>query len=82
MALIFRQYFRLSTQAALEGNPTQKVNYQIPCGPSMGAFNQWINGTPLEDWRLRHVDEIGLKIVEEAKWMMNKRLEMFSLSSK
>ncbi|MBW4084440.1 ACP S-malonyltransferase [Paenibacillus sp. S150] len=81
MALIFRHYFRSSIQAALMGDPAQKVNYQIPCGSSMGTFNQWVNGTQLEDWRQRHVDAIGLKLMDEANWIMKKRLERFSLHS-
>ncbi len=75
MALVFRWYFARANQLALEGSPESKVDYQIPCGPALGAFNQWVKGTPLEDWRNRHVDEIGLKLMTEAAEVLNRRFE-------
>lgn len=59
MALVFRWYFVHSTRLALHGTPDQQVNYQIHCGPAMGAFNQLVAGTELADWRRRHVDVIA-----------------------
>lgn len=59
MELIFRWYFLHSTQVALAGVPTEKVNYQIHCGPALGAFNHVAAGTPLQAWRNRHVDAIA-----------------------
>lgn len=66
MALIFRWYFIHSNRLARAGDPTQQTNYQVHIGPAMGAFNQWVKGTKLENWRNRHVDEIGIKLMEEA----------------
>ncbi|WP_024834506.1 ACP S-malonyltransferase [Ruminiclostridium josui] len=71
MALIFKWYFRYSTKLALEGNEDQRVNYQVHCGPALGAFNQWVKGTELENWRNRHVDEIGIKIMNETAAYLN-----------
>jgi hypothetical protein len=31
------------------------MDYQIWCGPAMGAFNDWARGTSLEDPAERHV---------------------------
>ncbi|MDP4180290.1 MAG: ACP S-malonyltransferase [Bacillota bacterium] len=75
MAMIFKWYFRYASELALNGNPGQKVDYMIYCGPAMGAFNQWVKGTRLEDWRNRHVDEIGIMIVEEAAKLLSQRLD-------
>ena len=65
MALVFRWYFGYSSRIAFEGDMDHKVNFQVHTGPAMGAFNQWVKGTELEDWRNRHVDQIGIKLMEE-----------------
>lgn len=74
MALIFRWYFGFSNQAALSGNATEKVNFQVHTGPALGAFNQWVKGSELEDWRQRHVDAIGLKLMQETAALLRQRL--------
>ncbi|WP_410638383.1 ACP S-malonyltransferase [Amycolatopsis sp. lyj-346] len=66
MALVFRRYFGYSARIALEGTPGDKVNYQVHTGPALGSFNQWVRGTPHESWRHRHVDEIGLLLLDGA----------------
>ena len=48
MALVFRSYLGRSSTWANTGDPSRKIDYQIWCGPSMGAFNQWSKGTFLE----------------------------------
>lgn len=65
MALIFRWYFVHSMRLALEGNQDQSRDYQVHCGPALGSFNQWVNGTPLADWRNRKVTHIAEKIMED-----------------
>lgn len=74
MALLFRWYFGHSTRLALMGNRSQRVDYQVQCGPALGAFNQWVKGTTLEDWKNRHVDHIAIKIMEETADLLNLRL--------
>ncbi|HQE92510.1 MAG TPA: PfaD family polyunsaturated fatty acid/polyketide biosynthesis protein [Anaerolineae bacterium] len=66
MALIFRWYLGLATRWAVVGEPGREVDYQIWCGPAMGAFNDWVRGTPLEQPENRHVAEIGRRIMDEA----------------
>lgn len=73
MALIFKWYFGYSTRIALDGTPNCRVDYQVHCGPALGAFNQWVKGTPLEDWRNRHVNEIAIKIMDETAKLLNNR---------
>lgn len=70
MALVFRWYCERATQFALEG-AEHEVDYQVYCGPALGAFNRWVNGTALENWRDRHVDELGTKIMEGAAALFN-----------
>ena len=48
MALIFRWYLGKSSDWANSGDPQRALDYQIWCGPAMGAFNEWTRGTTLE----------------------------------
>lgn len=75
MALIFRWYFGYSNRLAFAGDVDNKVNFQIHCGPAMGAFNQWVKGTDLESWRNRHVDKIGIKLMEETAMLMKDKMK-------
>lgn len=47
MALVFRWYLGLSSGWSIRGVPERAADYQIWCGPAMGAFNQWVAGTHL-----------------------------------
>jgi len=75
MALIFKWYFVHSMRLAKQGDLNQQINYQIHCGPAMGAFNQWVKGTALENWRNRHVDEIAQKLMQETAALLNTRFQ-------
>lgn len=75
MALIFKWYFRYSTRLALGGNEECRVDYQVLCGPALGAFNQWVKGTALEDWRNRHVDEIAVRLMTETAEILQQRFQ-------
>jgi trans-AT polyketide synthase, acyltransferase and oxidoreductase domains len=79
MALVFRWYFGNSVRLAFEGNIEEKVNFQIHTGPSLGAFNQWVKGTPLENWRNRHAGKIGIKMMEDTAILLE---EKFSILTK
>ncbi|MGE7726580.1 ACP S-malonyltransferase [Bacillus cereus] len=74
MSLIFKWYFRYSTRVALDGDESQKVNYQVHCGPALGAFNQWVRGTELERWRNRHVDRIAEHLLNGTADLLNTRI--------
>ena len=73
MALVFRWYFGYTNQLALSGTPGQTVDYQIHTGPALGAFNQWVKGTPLENWNNRHVDEIALHLLKHTASLLSRR---------
>ncbi|MEU6426887.1 ACP S-malonyltransferase [Microbispora sp. NPDC046973] len=66
MVLVFKWYFAHSNRLALAGDPAERANYQIQCGPAMGAFNRFVRGTELEDWRNRHVDVIAERLMTGA----------------
>lgn len=77
MALIFRWYFVHSSRLALQGARERKSDYQIHCGPALGAFNDWVRGTPLENWRHRHVDEMAVKLMTGAAQILDHRYRQF-----
>ncbi len=66
MALVFRSYLGLSSRWAIDGEPTRRVDYQIWCGPAIGAFNRWVADSPLAVPRHRTVTQIALNLLEGA----------------
>ena len=69
MALIFRWYLGLSSNWANAGTPDRVLDYQIWCGPSMGAFNDWVKGSYLEQWENRRVADVAVQIMEGAAYL-------------
>ncbi|MGL4552210.1 MAG: PfaD family polyunsaturated fatty acid/polyketide biosynthesis protein, partial [Gemmataceae bacterium] len=63
MALAFRWYLGLSSRWANAGDPARRVDYQVWCGPAMGAFNEWAKGSHLQDWRNRRVADVARNLV-------------------
>ncbi|MBU0991239.1 MAG: PfaD family polyunsaturated fatty acid/polyketide biosynthesis protein [Proteobacteria bacterium] len=66
MALVFRWYLGNSARWAMEGDTERHSDYQICCGPSIGAFNSWVKGTFLENPENRTVANIALNLLEGA----------------
>ncbi|MBU9763079.1 PfaD family polyunsaturated fatty acid/polyketide biosynthesis protein [Mycobacterium sp. TNTM28] len=66
MALVFRWYLFNGAQWAREGNADRRGDYQIWCGPAMGAFNEWVRGTFLDPVEARTVRQIALNLLEGA----------------
>ncbi|UTH76434.1 ACP S-malonyltransferase [Chromobacterium sp. IIBBL 290-4] len=82
MALIFRWYFVHSSRLAMKGSEQQRVDYQVHCGPALGAFNQWVKGTQLENWRQRHADVIAERLMAGAAYFLKTRLtDLFGRSA-
>lgn len=75
MAMIFKWYFVHSSRLALQGDASHVADYQIHCGPAMGAFNQWVKGTDLEPWRSRHVDVIAERLMTATAELLGRKLE-------
>lgn len=66
MALVFRSYLGRSSTWANRGEPGRQMDYQVWCGPVMGAFNSWCRGSFLETPEQRHVANIGLNLMTGA----------------
>jgi PfaD family protein len=74
MALIFRWYLGLSSRWAVTGEKGREMDYQIWCGPAMGAFNDWARGAYLEAPQNRHVADVSLQLLTGAVYLMRVRL--------
>ena len=66
MALCFRWYLGLSSRWAISGEADRRVDYQIWCGPAMGAFNAWVKGSFLEPPEARGAVQIAKNLLEGA----------------
>ncbi len=66
MAIVFKGYLFSGAQWARDGKVDRKADYQIWCGPSMGAFNDWVRDSFLEKPEARTVEQIGLNLLEGA----------------
>ncbi|MEV7422205.1 MULTISPECIES: PfaD family polyunsaturated fatty acid/polyketide biosynthesis protein [unclassified Streptomyces] len=66
MALVFRWYLGSSSRWAITGETARRADYQIWCGPAMGAFNRWAAGTFLAEPANRSVVQVALNLLEGA----------------
>ena len=66
MALCFRWYLGQASRWANAGLGARKADFQIWCGPAIGAFNEWTRGTHLEAWPQRRAVAVGLNIMHGA----------------
>ncbi len=66
MALVFRWYLGQSSRWANSGEPTRRLDYQIWCGPAMGAFNEWTRGTFLAQPQHRRVATVAYNLLHGA----------------
>jgi trans-AT polyketide synthase, acyltransferase and oxidoreductase domains len=66
MALVFRWYVGLGSHWAISGAAERKTDFQIWCGPAMGAFNRWVRGSFLADLQHRSVVQVALNLLEGA----------------
>jgi trans-AT polyketide synthase/acyltransferase/oxidoreductase domain-containing protein len=63
MALVFRWYLGLSSRWANAGKEDRQVDYQIWCGPAMGAFNEWVKGSKYETPENRDVVSVAMNLM-------------------
>ncbi|MDY0190066.1 MAG: PfaD family polyunsaturated fatty acid/polyketide biosynthesis protein [Desulfuromonas sp.] len=66
MALVFRAYLGQATYWANAGDNSRKMDFQVWCGPAMGAFNEWAHGSFLETPQQRSVVSVNLNILFNA----------------
>ncbi|MBI5239959.1 MAG: PfaD family polyunsaturated fatty acid/polyketide biosynthesis protein [Elusimicrobia bacterium] len=69
MALVFRWYLGQASRWANSGEPGRQVDYQVWCGPAMGAFNEWAKGSFLEDPRERRAAVVALNLMAGAAYL-------------
>lgn len=69
MALVFRWYLGLASHWANSGAKGREMDYQVWCGPSMGAFNDWVKGTALEKTENRKAPAIARNIMKGAAYL-------------
>ena len=74
MALVFRWYLGNSSRWAVQGDSNRKFDMQIWCGQSMGAFNLWVKGTPLEKAENRHIGEVANLLLNSCAYHYMKHL--------
>lgn len=66
MALVFRSYLGQASTWANRGVAERRADFQVWCGPAMGAFNDWAKGSFLEDWRERTVVSVARNLLHGA----------------
>ena len=63
MALVFRSYLGLSSRWANAGDTSRAMDFQIWCGPAMGAFNEWTRDTFLAQPEQRRAEVVALNLL-------------------
>jgi PfaD family protein len=69
MALVFRWYLGLSSRWSNAGEKGREMDYQIWCGPAMGAFNDWARNSYLELPDHRSVVDIAHHLMTGAAFL-------------
>ena len=70
MALVFRSYLGQASLWAKYGERSRMIDYQIWCGPAMGAFNAWAKGGFLEKADNREVVVLAMNLLYGACGLM------------
>ena len=73
MALIFRWYLGLTSHWSNTGEIGRETDYQIWAGPAIGAFNNWVKGSYLEDVSRRKTVEVAWHIMTGAAYLYRLR---------
>ncbi len=66
MALCFRWYLGLGSRWAIQGDASRSMDFQVWCGPAMGAFNTWVKGSALDPPAARRVVQIARNLLDGA----------------
>ena len=69
MALVFRWYLGLSSRWSNSGEVGREMDYQVWCGPAMGAFNEWTRNTYLATPENRHALDVAEHIMQGAAYL-------------
>ena len=63
MALVFRSYLGQTSRWAVSGVADRQIDYQIWCGPAMGAFNAWTRGSFLSEPQNRDIVTVAFNLL-------------------
>ncbi len=63
MSLVFRSYLGQASHWANQGVADRRFDYQVWCGPAMGAFNEWAKGSFLAAAGERRVVNVALNLL-------------------
>jgi PfaD family protein len=63
MGLVFRSYLGKSARWAIAGDLSRQKDFQIWCGPAMGAFNEWAQGSFLEHPENRDFKTVAMNLL-------------------
>ncbi len=66
MALVFRSYLGRSSNWANKGEPDRQLDYQVWCGPAMGAFNEWARQSFLNRVENRKTVTVAMNLMHGA----------------
>ncbi|MFJ7151587.1 PfaD family polyunsaturated fatty acid/polyketide biosynthesis protein [Streptomyces sp. NPDC100445] len=66
MAMVFRWYLAMASRWAISGAEERRGDWQIWCGPAMGAFNGWTAGTALASPGNRQVVSVAEHLMRGA----------------
>lgn len=69
MALAFQWYLGQSSRWAIAGDAARTIDYQVWCGPAMGAANEWLKGTRYEPVENRKAAEIAALLMTGAAYL-------------
>jgi trans-AT polyketide synthase, acyltransferase and oxidoreductase domains len=69
MALVFRSYLGRASLWAKSGLADRAIDYQIWCGPAMGAFNEWVRGSKMERPENRRTVSVAFNLLYGAAVM-------------
>ncbi|MER6129381.1 PfaD family polyunsaturated fatty acid/polyketide biosynthesis protein [Streptomyces sp. NPDC001795] len=66
MALVFRWYLGMASRWSTVGDPDRVLDYQVWCGPAMGAFNDWVTASYLKAPGNRRVSDVAHHLMRGA----------------
>jgi PfaD family protein len=69
MALVFRSYLGRSSVWSIQGDQSRKIDFQIWCGPAIGAFNEWAKGSFLEKPENRKTVTVAMNLLLGAAFL-------------
>ena len=81
MGLVFRSYLGKSAKWAIAGDLSRQKDFQIWCGPSMGAFNEWAAGSFLEEPKNRNFKAVAMNLLFGACFLLRRQQIVQDLAS-